>query len=82
MANSLTKKQFERLKDLQSEPATFNFHGAISKPKSVYIVQMDQDFELSTEIGTFTGKKGDYLFKDAAEGKMIVDEELFQKISR
>jgi hypothetical protein len=82
MANSLTKKQFESLRDLQQEPATFNFYGATAKPKSIYMVQMDEDFSLSTEIGTFTGKKGDYLFKDAAGGKMIVHEEMFQKISR
>lgn len=82
MAMSLTKEQFKRLQKLQDKPATFNFFGAISRPKSIYIVQMDQDFGLSTEIGTFTGKRGDYIFKDAAGGKMIVHEEVFQKIAR
>jgi hypothetical protein len=80
MENLLTKAQFRQLQDVQKEPATFNFYGAISRPKSITVVQMTEDFKLTTEIGTFDGKKGDYLFKDAAGGKMIVHEEVFQKI--
>jgi len=80
MANSLTKSQFKKLRDLQEVPATFNFFAAVSDPESIDIVQFDQDFEVSTGIGTFTGMRGDYLFRDAAGGKMIVKEKLFKKI--
>lgn len=76
-----TKKQIDKLKAyFEDRPTVLNLYAGQDKPKYIRYLQMNADFEITTKLGTFQGKKGDYLFTDPSDGKAIVPYKIFQKI--
>ena len=75
-----TKAQIKGLEEHLPYHATLNLYSGHDKPKYIKYKQMDSDFQIDTEIGSFKGKKGDYLFTDMSGGKSILPYKLFQKI--
>ena len=61
------------------DPIYFNFHGAISAPKSVRVRKMESEFAILSEGKKHSGKRGDYLLTDASGRQQIVKEKLFQE---